>query len=438
MMASIIEEARPKTRRIKFDRGEMPLSSLFLGYSNDLLEFFLSNWLDPRTLGALDTAITNTRSRPQWMKSLSTISTTVFDNLNFGDSSMRWLIKRRINITKIHVDWKKKLQLQDSSLCGIDIPSLISLDLSGCVGITDEGVTAFAHGCPNLSSVNLTGCYDIVSTGISDLALCSKLESANFNDCNVTDSNILALANGCPKLKSIDLTYCDIRNAGISALARGCPNLSSINLAGCWRICDEDLVVIAHGLRNILCILLEGCDVTDEGVKALAKGCPLLTTINLDSTDVRDSGIAALAHGCPDLKSVSVHYCEITDVGVSHLARHCDKLESLTLTICGVADAYVSALQGCENLKFIILSFCEVSDAGVTALAHWCPKLEYIDLGDCEHMIFSPYFLISSPLNFCFFISLSLLSIPISLYLISLLCGVIFYSLHYCSSPALH
>jgi Leucine Rich repeat len=382
MMALIIEEARPVTRRIKFDRRGMPLSSLFLCYSNDLVEFFLSYWLDPRTLGALDTAITSTRSRPLWMKSLSTIFTTVFDNFNFGDSSMRWLIKRRISITKIHVDWKKKLQLQDSSLCGVDMPSLTSLDLSGCVGITDEGVIALAHGCPNLLSVNLTGCYDIVTTSISDLALCSKLESANFSEWNVTDSDILAPANMCPKVKSPDLANCDIRNAGISALALSCPKLSSINLAGCWRICDEDLVVIANGLRNILCILLEGCDITDEGVTALAKGCPLLTTINLDSTDVRDSGIAALATGCPDLKSVSVIDCEISHVGVSHLARHCSKLESLTLTICGIADAYSVALQGCENLKFVILSFCELSDEGLTALGHWCRKLEYTELGE--------------------------------------------------------
>jgi Leucine Rich repeat len=160
---------------------ENGLPTFFLFQSDELLQYYLSNWLDACTLGVLDSAITNRAARRRWLSVLSTIQTNVFDNWCFNDASIRWLVLRDISVPKIQIDGKNKLQMRDNAIRGMSTRSLKSLDLSNCLRITDKGLSSLVHGCRGLLNIDLRGC-NITDSGVSSIAHeCSKLESIRLN-----------------------------------------------------------------------------------------------------------------------------------------------------------------------------------------------------------------------------------------------------------------
>ena len=199
-------------------------NSFMLFWGDELFDFFLSNWLDPTALGLLDIAITNRRQRTYWLTALSAMQTNAFDNCNFNDCSLRWLILRNVRVAKIQIDCKKKSSMPDSALRGLNNGSLRSLDLSSCRRISDEGVSSLVKECSGLRNVDLSGCC-------------------------VTDVSITAIAHECLKLEYTILDFWKVTDIGISALSHRCTSLASIHLGGC-DVTDVSLATLAGGSRR--------------------------------------------------------------------------------------------------------------------------------------------------------------------------------------------
>ena len=61
---------------------------------------------------------------------------------------------------------------------------LLSINLSGCQGITDMGISALGRGCGQLHTINLSGCDDITDMGVSALADgCGQLQFIYVFSC---------------------------------------------------------------------------------------------------------------------------------------------------------------------------------------------------------------------------------------------------------------
>ena len=226
---------------------------------------------------------------------------------------------------------------------------LASIDLSGCVFISDISMIAIAQGCPNLTSVN-------------------------FSDCRyASDIGVLAIVQGCPHLMSIDISYFyHITDISVSAIAQWCPNLTSINLSYCNIKCNDYLgFATSIGLLPIpqSCPKLKFIDFSHSAhlkvdcLQAIADGCPHLTSINLSKGEymrhahyIFETEISAIAKGCPDLLFIDLSRCyEIKDIAVSAIARGCPHLTHLNLANCfSVTDTGLTAIaQGCSNLTYI-------------------------------------------------------------------------------------
>jgi F-box and leucine-rich repeat protein 2/20 len=79
---------------------------------------------------------------------------------------------------------------------------LLSVDLSYCRGITDNGLLAIGHECGQLQTIDLRCCEGIRDIGVS------------------------ALGHGCGQMQSINLTYCEgVTDVVVSALGDGCGQL---------------------------------------------------------------------------------------------------------------------------------------------------------------------------------------------------------------------
>ncbi|XP_049762937.1 S-phase kinase-associated protein 2 [Schistocerca cancellata] len=109
------------------------------------------------------------------------------------------------------------------------------LNMSGCEGVNERGITSIITGCSRLSSLNLA--WTNLSKGALEM-LCSKvpksLQRLNISGCKKTmeDKNVEQLVNRCPDLVELDLSDCiNLTDATLTAVCQ----LSKIEYVACSR-----------------------------------------------------------------------------------------------------------------------------------------------------------------------------------------------------------
>jgi Leucine Rich repeat len=270
---------------------------------DDWLISFLSDWVNVRSLVALDGAVTNNIMRLMWLNCLSSSNASILNTVIHDHASVRWLILRRVSISRLHISGTYSWQISNRTFKGATFTSLHDVYLSACRAVTDAGLTCLLKNCADIHTFDITGCD------------------------SMTNHSIDALARRCTHLQHVTLSVCCwISDCGIGALAQRCPLLQSIDLSYCSGI-------------------------TDVGVTALAVGCHKLQTINLSSCiNLTDAGISALALGCPELRVVIVSDCSaITDECVTTLIKYCSKLESLDFSGCSRITYHATPEDSCDR-----------------------------------------------------------------------------------------
>ena len=132
---------------------------------------------------------------------------------------------------------------------GAGCQELHSIDLSGCIQVSDEGLRALSTNCPKMEHIDLSGC-EISDNGLRALiAGCLNLQHVNLAECKISDEGLRTLSTGCPKMEHIDLFACQqISDNGLRALIAGCPNLQHVNLVA--KSCIASTCLVAHRLAT--------------------------------------------------------------------------------------------------------------------------------------------------------------------------------------------
>eukprot|EP01035_Chromulina_nebulosa_P019349 gene19349-25214_t len=155
----------------------------------------------------------------------------------------------------------RKLNLGQSEITDISmfrmayLSSLVEIRLQWCHGITDTGVEALTINCPNLRLIDLKSCL-ITNRAVISIAKCSKyLVSLDLSWCSqLTDEGIeyLGLSN-LSKLEHILLVWCSgVTEKGLKTL-KYLPVLKKLELIGCinpTKDCLDNLY--AHGVQVVL------------------------------------------------------------------------------------------------------------------------------------------------------------------------------------------
>ena len=342
-----------------FRRG---MSYLFC-ISDDWLIALIEDWLTVHMVGVLDMAITNRAERMLWFRSLRVSKAKAFSHFQFNHSSIRWLIKRGLSTSSIHIMPTKEKEITDSTFDGICIPSLQYIDLSTCDNLTDSGMTAVAIGCHNLQSIKLELCRNLFSNGSLDgLSFhFRELKNLDLNCCaNVTDECLVDLATGCPHLGSINLTNGQyITDDGLAELVKGCHEINEIVLSNCYRITNDGLISLANNLPKLQLIDLTRCrDITDIGIATLAKKCSELIHIDLNRCrNVTNIGLEFISLGCHKLEYINVNRLRrISDEGLNILVSGCHQLRKLVLDDCGVHVTESGIAEIRRNYPHLIIS----------------------------------------------------------------------------------
>ena len=191
------------------------------------------------------------------------------DEYEHSHSSLRWLISRGTRATEIRIKRTnlKSDRITDQTFTGIGLLCVQDVDSAGADGIqihrtivhtfrnrdveadTNKIVSVRPQSCRHLISINLSGCRGISDIGISAIAEgCHQLTSIDLSSCDdVSDIGISAIAKGCHQLISINLSYCHgLSDIGLSAIAKGCHNLTNISIRLCWRITEVCLSALGR------------------------------------------------------------------------------------------------------------------------------------------------------------------------------------------------
>ncbi|CAO3591157.1 unnamed protein product [Absidia cylindrospora] len=143
----------------------------------------------------------------------------------------------------------------------------------------------------------------------------NRLTHVSLAGCHrVSDASILVLARHVPDLVHLDLRACDlISDISLTAIATSCPRLHHLNVGRIHekhRITNQSIILIAQ-YTQVAVLGLAGCDIGDQAIFALA------------------------IHRSHALNRVSVNHCSrLTNLGIQSLSSYCPNLSVLELKAC--------------------------------------------------------------------------------------------------------
>ena len=107
----------------------------------------------------------------------------------------------------------------------------------------DDGLRALAKNCENLVSLNIEGCLNVTDHGASYLSkYCSQMRSINVSYCyQLTDKSLERLLQNCPLVELESKGLDDIWRDDTFDFDTKLQNLGQLNLQGCTGVMSDNL-----------------------------------------------------------------------------------------------------------------------------------------------------------------------------------------------------
>ena len=150
------------------------------------------------------------------------------------------------------------------------LPTLTTLDLEDCGGVTDKEVLALSN-LPGLTDLNLYDCYSMTSEALRALSGLTALAKLDLSYCPNVTTEVLRAVSCLTALNRLSLSHCEnVTTEGLRAVS--CLSaLTSLDLGYCINMTSEGLRAIC-GLTALSKLDLANCpNVTDEVLRAVIK-----------------------------------------------------------------------------------------------------------------------------------------------------------------------
>ncbi|CAL3972360.1 hypothetical protein PZA11_004499 [Diplocarpon coronariae] len=371
--SSTFRPKRPRTvprRTSQYNRGLLPDGILVLIFS----------YLDIYQLMRLRSVSL------QWLKLLTT-SPKVCQNLDLS------LYNRKVT---------------NRALIKVIIPFVgkraLSIDISNCFHITDEGFSALSTLCgTGTHAWKMKSVWDITANAVLEMANNAKeLEEIDLSNCRKVSDNLLARIVGWVVTEP---TLAQQQNAAryrqhhvamppVGTVV-GCPKLKRLTLSYCKHVTDRSMAHLAvHAHQRLQSMDLTRCTtITDGGFQhwSIYKFAKLEKLILADCTYLTDNAIVYLANAAKGLKELDLSFCcALSDTATEVLSLGCPQLRSLKLAFCGsaVSDSSLRSI-GLHLLELKELSVrgcVRVTGVGVEAVVEGCTILETFDVSQCKNL----------------------------------------------------
>ncbi|AES86372.1 putative leucine-rich repeat domain, L domain-containing protein [Medicago truncatula] len=140
----------------------------------------------------------------------------------------------QLNITSIILR-HKPINPANVFLIANCFPNLQQLNLTGCSGMSDEGITHVLRICCNITHLNLSSCRNVKLRGMNFEVL--KLETLDLSCSSVDDETLYVISKYCRGLLQLSLQYNqNVTEKGVKHLVENCTQLREIKLEGCYKV----------------------------------------------------------------------------------------------------------------------------------------------------------------------------------------------------------
>ncbi|CAO3623237.1 unnamed protein product [Cunninghamella echinulata] len=216
---------------------------------------------------------------------------------------------------------------------------------------------------PNHPTRLSTPLLSIYNEAIRSLTI-RKLKDRSLN------SMLIGIAQYATKLTNIDFYICDhLSNDALMSLFRyACPSLTHVSLAGCYRISDESIIMLAHYVPGLIYLDLRACgSISDVSITAIAMSCPNLKHLNVGRIRERD---------------------RITSQSIIKIAE-CTQVTVLGLAGCAIDDQAIIQLATYRHhtLERVSVNNCQrLTNKSLRYLFNHCPNLTVFEMKDCHYI----------------------------------------------------
>ncbi|KAI2620493.1 RNI-like protein [Hypoxylon sp. NC1633] len=362
------------------------------------------------------------------------ILVTIFEFLNLAEllrlrqlsSHVRKLVASSPRLCT-HVDLTPyNRRVTDEALIHVIAPFLgprpISIDLSNCFHITDEGFSALWKVCGrNIKIWRMKSVWDVSANQILEMSDNAKgLEEVDWSNCRKVGDNLLARVVGWvvpehppPNAKQVVIA----NSASAAAVARlraqqqkpqtqtivlpppgtviGCPKLKRLNLSYCKHITDRSMAhMAAHASNRLESLSLTRCtSITDAGFQAWApfRFTHLSRLCLADCTYLSDTAIVALVHAAKSLTHLDLSFCcALSDTATEVVALGLPQLRELRMAFCGSAvsdNSLACVALHLEHLERLSVRGCvRVTAHGIDSVLERCADLAWVDISQCRNL----------------------------------------------------
>ncbi len=281
--------------------------------------------------------------------------------------------------------------LQKLSSC----TSLETLDISGCIAITGNGLSPVLMSMERLKYLNLWNCMSLDSSSLSSFSQRGYVEGLvelSLRGCHGIDDGVFSHIAHLENLQRLDLRSCELITGNTIGLlwsdTKKLNRLHSLNMKCCFGLTDLRGIARLQSLQNLN--LGECWQLTSSALQHLS---PLENILRLDLSGCRNI-INPLYSGIPGLSSMSrmttLYLSNCERLGAHSLASlvSLHSLQVLDISGCShIPPSDVKYLWGLKKLKRVNASHCSWS--GCSALRYVAPieSIEELILSACSNLV---------------------------------------------------
>ncbi|GLJ42868.1 hypothetical protein SUGI_0888610 [Cryptomeria japonica] len=154
--------------------------------------------------------------------------------LGWGMNSSMAPGQKCCKLQSLKIAWNKPVGDVTLKCIAILCPRLVSLDVSHCLLVTDNGLRAISKGCLELKKLVLKGCRQVMSLGIEGFEGFRNLEQLQVEGSGFTDPGLMGVGRSCRCLLRLGLEGCSrVTESGLKKVMEDCRLLRRVNLKDC-------------------------------------------------------------------------------------------------------------------------------------------------------------------------------------------------------------
>ncbi|GAP85487.1 putative cyclic nucleotide-binding domain-containing protein [Rosellinia necatrix] len=289
----------------------------------------------------------------------------------------------------------------------------VSVDVSNCFHITDEGFSSFWKLCgKNVKVWRMKSVWEVSANQILEMSDHAKsLEEVDWSNCRKVGDNLLARVVGWVVPEHAPQKQVVIANSAARLRGQrqqmqtvtlpppgtviGCPKLKRLNLSYCKHITDRSMAhMAAHASNRLQSLSLTRCtSITDAGFQSWAsfRFVKLSHLCLADCTYLSDNAIVALVNAAKSLTHLDLSFCcALSDTATEVVALGLPHLRELKMAFCGsaVSDNSLACIaQHLNDLERLSVRGCvRVTSVGVESILDGCIRLGWVDISQCRNL----------------------------------------------------